>query len=81
VIGQQVFQRPYVVPPGTPAERVAALRAAFDATMSDPQYLAEAAKLRIDISPLAGGKVQEVVQDLYATPKDIVEQARRAISP
>jgi hypothetical protein len=81
VIGQQVFQRPYVVPPGTPAERVAALRAAFDATMSDPQYLAETAKLRIDISPLAGGKVQEVVQDLYTTPRDIVEQARRAISP
>jgi tripartite-type tricarboxylate transporter receptor subunit TctC len=46
VIGQQVFQRPYVVPPGTPAERVAALRAAFDDTMSDPQYLAETAKLR-----------------------------------
>ena len=81
VIGQQVFQRPYVVPPGTPAEQVATLRKAFDATMSDPQYLAEAAKLRIDISPLPGGKVQEVVQGLYATPKDIIEQARRAISP
>ncbi len=49
--------------------------------MSDPQFLAEAAKFRIDISPLPGSKVQEVVQGLYATPKDIVEQARRAINP
>ncbi len=81
VIGQQVFQRPYVVPPGTPDEQVAALRRAFDATMTDSQFLDEAAKLRIDISPLPGSKVQEVVQSLYATPKDIVEQARRAINP
>jgi len=81
VIGQQVFQRPYVVPPGTPAEQVATLRKAFDATMTDPQFLEEAAKLRIDISQLPGSKVQEVVQTLYATPKDVVEQARRAITP
>jgi tripartite-type tricarboxylate transporter receptor subunit TctC len=81
VIGQQVFQRPYVVPPGTPAEQVAILRKAFDATMTDPQFLEEAAKLRIDISQLPGSKVQEVVQALYATPKDVVEQARRAINP
>jgi tripartite-type tricarboxylate transporter receptor subunit TctC len=81
VIGQQVFQRPYVVPPGTPAEQVATLRKAFDTTMADPQFLEEAAKLRIDISQLPGSKVQEVVQALYATPKDVVEQARRAINP
>ncbi len=81
VIGQQVFQRPYVVPPGTPGEQVATLRKAFDATMADPQFLEEAAKLRIDITPLPGSKVQEVVQTLYATPKDVVEQARRAINP
>jgi len=49
--------------------------------MMDPQFLAEAAKLRVDISPLPGAKVQEVVQALYATPRDVVEQARRAISP
>ncbi len=49
--------------------------------MTDPQFLEEAAKLRIDISQLPGSKVQEVVQTLYATPKDVVEQARRAINP
>ena len=81
VISQQVFQRSYVVPPGTPAEQIATLRAAFDATMADAQFRDEAAKLRIDISQLPGSKVQEIVQGLYATPKDIVEQARRAINP
>ena len=81
VISQQVFQRSYVVPPGTPAEQVDTLRKAFDATMSDPQFLAEATKFRIDISALPGSKVQEVVQGLYAAPKEIVEQARRAINP
>ena len=81
VISQQVFQRSYVVPPGTPGEQVNTLRSAFDATMDDPQFREEAAKLRIDITPLPGGKVQEVVQGLYAAPKEIVEQARRAINP
>src|SRR5581483_7649097 len=81
VVSQQAFQRSYVLPPGTPAEQVATLRAAFDATMADPQFREEAAKLRIDITPLPGSKVQEIVQGLYATPKDIVEQARRAINP
>jgi tripartite-type tricarboxylate transporter receptor subunit TctC len=78
IISQQVFQRPYFAPPGTPAEQIATLRAAFDATMADPQFRAEAERLHIDIEPLPGGKVQEVVQKLYATPKEIVEQARKA---
>jgi tripartite-type tricarboxylate transporter receptor subunit TctC len=81
VISQQVFQRSYIVPPGTPAERLATLRAAFDATMADKQFLEDAERLRIDISALPGTKVQELVQKLYTTPKDIVELARQAIRP
>ena len=42
VIGQQVFQRPYIVPPGTPAAQIEILRTAFDATVQDPQFLADA---------------------------------------
>ena len=57
------------------------LRAAFDATMTDPQYLADAEKLRIDIAPLPGAKVQEIVEKLHATPKNIVQAARAAIRP
>ena len=81
IIGQQVFQRSYILPPETPAAQLSVLRRAFDATMTDPQYLADAKKLRIDISPLPGAKVQEIVQKLHATPKNIVQAARTAIRP
>ena len=81
VIAQQVFQRSYIAPPGLAAERLEALRAAFDATMRDKDFLADAETMRIDISPLSGAKVQELVQKLYAAPKDMVARARQAITP
>ncbi|MPZ41636.1 MAG: hypothetical protein GEU95_27050 [Rhizobiales bacterium] len=81
VIGQQVFQRSYIAPPEIPAAPLGILRSAFDATMKDPRYLEEAKKLRIDIAPLPGTKVQEIVQKLHATPKNIVQAARAAIRP
>ena len=81
VISQQVFQRSYIAPPGIAEEPLRALRSAFDATMTDKQFIEDAEKLRIDISPLPGTKVQELVQTLYATPKDVVARARQAITP
>jgi tripartite-type tricarboxylate transporter receptor subunit TctC len=81
VISQTVFHRSYIAPPETPPAQLEVLRAAFDKTMTDPQFLADAEKMRIDIEPLPGAKVQEVVQGLYATPKAIVERARKAIRP
>ena len=81
IVSQQAFQRPYFVAMGTPEAYVAILRKAFDATMQDEQFLADAKKLRIDVSPLPGATVQELVQKFYATPKNIVEQGRRAIRP
>jgi hypothetical protein len=81
VIGQQVFQRSYIAPPEIPAAPLSILRTAFDATMTDPQFVAEADKLRIDIAPLPGAKVQEIVQKLHATPTNVVQAARAAIRP
>jgi tripartite-type tricarboxylate transporter receptor subunit TctC len=81
VVSQQGFSRPYLVGPGTPAELVTILRTAFDATMRDPQFVADAEKGRLDVSPLSGANVQELVQAFYATPKDIIEKARAAIRP
>jgi tripartite-type tricarboxylate transporter receptor subunit TctC len=81
VISQQVFQRSYVLPPGTRAESVDMLRKAFDATMSDPQFLADAEKMKVSITPLGGAEVQEVIRKLYTTPKDFVERAKTAIKP
>ena len=81
VISQTVFHRSYIAPPETPPAQLDILRKAFDATMVDPQFLADAEKSRVDIEPLSGGKVQQVVQKLYETPKAIVELARKAIRP
>jgi tripartite-type tricarboxylate transporter receptor subunit TctC len=81
VVSQQVFQRSYIAPPQTPAEVLGILRTAFDATMKDPAFLADAEKMKISITPLAGGRVQEVIARLYATPKEFVERAKVVIKP
>jgi tripartite-type tricarboxylate transporter receptor subunit TctC len=81
VVSQQVFQRSYIVPPGTPPELVKILRTAFDATMKDEQFLADAVKMKISITPLSGQQVQDIVTKLYATPRDLVERARTVIKP
>jgi tripartite-type tricarboxylate transporter receptor subunit TctC len=81
ILAQKGFERPLLVAPGTPADLVKILRAAFDATMRDPQFLAEMEKTHLDVSPASGVKVQELVENFYATPKDIVTKARAAIRP
>jgi tripartite-type tricarboxylate transporter receptor subunit TctC len=81
IVSQQTFHRSFIAPPGIPAEPLNILRAAFDATMADPEFLADAKKVRIDVAPLSGLKVQEAVTNVYTAPKDIVELARRAINP
>ncbi len=79
VIAQQLFGRPYIAPPGTPAEAVKILRAAFEAALNDPELLADAQKARIDILPAGGERVQEGVDRIYGAPKRIVEKAKEAI--
>jgi hypothetical protein len=81
VVSAQVFERPYFVAQGTSAEQVAILRAAFDATMRDPQFLADAEKIGLDISPQPGAEVEALVHKLYASPKSLIDQAKRAIRP
>ena len=63
------------------AEQLNTLRSAFDATVRDREFLSDAETIRLDISPLPGAKVQELVAKLYAAPKDIVARARQAINP
>ena len=81
VVSQQVFQRSYIAPPQTPPEVLAILRTAFDATMKDPAFLADAEKMKISITPLNGGKVQDLIGRLYSTPKEFVERAKVVIKP
>jgi tripartite-type tricarboxylate transporter receptor subunit TctC len=73
------YGRPYFLPPDVPVERVAALRRAFDATMKDPAFVAEAAKLQFDVDPLTGEQVQALVVQLAATPREVVARVRAAL--
>jgi tripartite-type tricarboxylate transporter receptor subunit TctC len=81
VVSQQVFGRPYILPPGTPEAQVKILRAALEKTFNDPDFKADAEKSRIDINPSSGEKVQELVTRIFATSQDVVERAKRMIQP
>src|SRR5262245_34512366 len=70
------FGRPFFMPPNVPAERVDAIRRAFDATMKDPVYLAEADKLKIEVDPLTGEQVAALIEQIYRTPADTVARVR-----
>jgi tripartite-type tricarboxylate transporter receptor subunit TctC len=77
---QTAFSRPYVVAMETPADRVAALRAAFMAAMKDPDLVGEANKMQVDADPVSGEDLQKKVEQIFATPADIVEKTRKAVS-
>jgi tripartite-type tricarboxylate transporter receptor subunit TctC len=79
LIAGQYVGRPFFTSPDIPADRKAALRAAFDATMKDPQFLADAAKLDLEISPVGGAAIDAFLAELYRTPKDVVSKAVAAI--
>jgi tripartite-type tricarboxylate transporter receptor subunit TctC len=68
---------PIVAPPGVPAETVAGLRRAYQATMGDPAFLAEAKQLRLVIDPVKGEDLQSFVEAVSATPREIVDHARK----
>jgi tripartite-type tricarboxylate transporter receptor subunit TctC len=73
------YGRPFFLPPNVPAARVQALRRAFDVTMKDPGYLAEADKLKIDIEPLSGEQVAALVEQVSRTSADTVAKVRAAM--
>lgn len=71
VFARQVMGRPFLAPPGVPPDRVEVLRRAFMATMKDKDFLAEADKAKLEITPVAGEAVQDLVAEVNRTPKDI----------
>lgn len=72
---------PFVVAPDVPADRVAALRAAFDATMKDKDFLAEAKRLGLDIDPFSGAQMTQLIEDIEKAPKHIVDRVADIIMP
>jgi tripartite-type tricarboxylate transporter receptor subunit TctC len=73
------FGRPFFMPPNVPVERVEAMRRAFDATMKDKDFLAEAEKLKIEVDPLSGGEVAALVEQLFRTAPETVARVRAAM--
>ena len=80
ILAAQEMARPFAAPPDIPRDRAAALIAAFDATMKDAEYLADAKKSRIDVNPVSGADIDKLLAELYATPKDVVQKASQAIA-
>jgi tripartite-type tricarboxylate transporter receptor subunit TctC len=71
--------RPLFAPPGVPADRIKALRAAFDATMKDPAFIAEAKAAQFDLQPVSGEELQRIVSEIVATPPHIVARLKAAL--
>ena len=81
VFSRQTMARPFAAPPGIPDERLRALRAAFDATMRDKDFLAEAQQLDLEVRPVSGAEVDTLVANLAATPAEIRKLAAQASAP
>jgi tripartite-type tricarboxylate transporter receptor subunit TctC len=73
---RQEFGRSFIAPPGVPAARVNALRRAFDATMSDPSFRADAETLQLDVEPVTGEELTRLVEQINGTPADVISRVR-----
>jgi tripartite-type tricarboxylate transporter receptor subunit TctC len=79
VFARQVMAWPFVAPPGVPADRAAALRAAFMATMRDKEFLADAERAKLEIAPVPGEEIEKLILELYATPSAVVQKTAEMI--
>jgi tripartite-type tricarboxylate transporter receptor subunit TctC len=80
MVAPGAMARPFVAPPGVPANRATLIRRAFDATMQDPEFRAEAARIQADLAPTAGEDVQKLVERIYATPRPVIERVKKLLA-
>ena len=76
VFARQEFGRPYAGPPDMPAPILALYRQAFDATMKDPVFLADADKRKLDLDPITGDQIQKLIDDLYTSSPAVVARVK-----
>jgi tripartite-type tricarboxylate transporter receptor subunit TctC len=81
MVGPTAMARPFVAPPGLPADKATLLRRAFDATMADPEFRAEAGRVQADLAPSTGEDVQKLVARIYATPRPVIERIKKILVP
>jgi tripartite-type tricarboxylate transporter receptor subunit TctC len=75
IFARQTMGRPYVAPPGVPADRLAALRKAFMDTMADKEFLDETEQNKFEINPVSGDQLEALVKEIYQTPPEVVKKA------
>ncbi len=79
LVSRQNIARPFAAPPDVPPERIAALRRAFDAVMRDPDFVAEARKLGLEVRPVAGSEVQKLFAEISAAPAEALGLAAQLV--
>ena len=78
-LAAQAFGRPFAAPPGIPPDRKAALRAAFDATMKDKEFISETTKVNLEVSPIPGAEIDRLLAAIYALPPELIEKAKQVM--
>src|SRR5215831_5949370 len=81
ILIRQEAGRPFAAPPGVPADRLDALRRAFDATITDGEFRADADKAQLEVEPLTAAEIDTLLAKAYAAPKTIVQKAAALIEP
>jgi len=81
MVAPGAMARPFVAPPGVPANRATLIRRAFDATLQDPEFRAEAVRIQADLAPTAGEDVQKLVERIYATPRPVIDRIKKLLAP
>ena len=81
IVSQQVFQRPFLAPPGVPEAQLKVLRAAFMAAIDDPELRDEARKANLDLNAKSGEDVEALVKKIYSAPKELIDKMTKAIRP
>jgi hypothetical protein len=80
LLSRQQMGWPFLAPPDLPKDRADALRAAFMATMKDPDYLAETKQRKLEVNPMSGAEVDKLIAELYATPPEVIAVTKKVIS-
>lgn len=81
IVGQQEYGRPFMAPPGTPAEPMRLLRSAFMSAMKDPELVAEADKMKLGVNAKSGEDIAAVIRKMYASSPDLIEKTRKVLRP
>ena len=79
LLAREIMGRPFLAPPDLPADRAAALRSAFAATLRDPAFLQNAARARLDIALVTGDDVDALLKDSAAAPKGVIDRVKQVL--